>query len=429
MGKTKGKLRSKLLQVTLIPLVLTCIIVMWITYFVFSDTVQKEVQRGLQNTASMTQKMLDHMYAGDYNLQEKEGYYYIYKGDVNLAENDSILKEIKEDSGIDITLFFGDTRVLTTLESEDGGSFVGTLAHSSVIEDVFMGQTPTFYEKVLVGETPYFAYYAPVYNGDGTCIGMIFAGKPSEIVHRDIGIAMLPIFIVLVFVVAIFCFICTSFTKELVTVFSSIKTFLNQIARGNLKAELDSRIMQRNDELGEMGRFTVHVQKFLREMIEKDLLTKLYSRRIGEVKLREVQKQAAETGASFCVVLGDIDHFKRFNDTYGHECGDKVLQDIADIVIKNMVGKGFAIRWGGEEFLLVYENTSIEKAYGHLEKLREEIRSFEILYEEERLHVTMTFGIAEGLKEEDISVSVKMADDLLYQGKASGRDRIMGVSL
>ena len=241
--------------------------------------------------------------------------------------------------------------------------------------------------------------------------------------------SLLPVLMVLVLVVAVSCVICSSYTKEMVMIISRIKVFLREIAQGNLKAELDSRIMQRDDELGEMGRFTVHVQKFLREMIEKDMLTKLYSRRIGEVKLRQVQSSAVESGASFSVAIGDIDFFKKFNDTYGHDCGDQVLKEVASIISRNMMGKGFAVRWGGEEFLIIYENTSLQDAKIYLEQLREDIIAHELHYNEETLFITMTFGVVEGIKDMDIAESIKRADDLLYQGKINGRNQIRVVSL
>lgn len=428
MGKRKGNLRNKLIQVTVIPLVLTGIVILFTTYFACSSSMQKEVQRGLQNVAMLTQRMTDHLYIGDYYLKEENGYYSIYKGEHDLTGHHGFIQEIKQDTGIDITFFFGDVRVLTTLPDQNGNSLLGTVAHPRIVKDVYVGKQEMFYEKALVGEEQYFAYYVPLYNGDGTCIGMVFAGKPTKEVNREIIVSLLPIVVVLIFVVAMFCVICSNFTKEMVMIISRIKTFLREISQGNLKAELDSRIMQRDDELGEMGRFTIHVQKYLREMVEKDMLTKLYSRRIGEVKLRQVQAEAIENGTAFTVVMGDIDHFKRFNDSYGHDCGDKVLKEVAAIMAKHMMGKGFAVRWGGEEFLIIYEGCTAKEARIHLEKMREEIISHELQYNEEVLHITMTFGIIEGVKNQDIAMSIKIADDFLYQGKMNGRNQIVGVA-
>lgn len=429
MGKTKGRLRKKLLKITLVPLILTGTAILISTYITFTGTMQKEVQRGLNSIAITTLHAYDRLYPGDYSLVEENGYYSFYKGESNLSLEDNYLQEIERDTEIDVTFFYQDVRVLTTLKSVDGMSMLGTTAHPNVVRDVLEGQQPTFYKSVLVGAEEYFAFYSPVYNGDGTCIGMIFAGKPAKEVQSEIWISMLPTFIVVAIMTGVSCLICTSFTKELVMIISRIKSFLREIAQGNLKAELDSRILQRDDELGEMGRFTSHVQRALREMIEKDMLTKLYSRRIGEIKMRQVQKAAVEEGSKFCIALADIDFFKKFNDTYGHDCGDLVLKEVASVLAKGMMGKGFAIRWGGEEFLLVYEHLSFDVAVAELEKLREKVLDCEVHYEEEILKVTMTYGIVEGKCEEAIEVSVKGADDLLYQGKMNGRNQIVSAPI
>ena len=102
------------------------------------------------------------------------------------------------------------------------------------------------------------------------------------------------------------------------------------------------------------------------------------------------------------------------------------MKEIASIIAINMMGKGFAVRWGGEEFLLIYENCTLQTAGEYLEKTRQEIISHELHYNEEILHITMTFGIVEGKKEMDIESNIKMADDLLYQGKMNGRNQITG---
>ena len=138
---------------------------------------------------------------------------------------------------IDITIFYGDMRALTTLKPMDGQKMIGTFAHPKVVEDVLKGQKAMFYRRVLVGTQNYFAYYSPVYNGDGTCIGMIFAGKPSDVVQTEIWKAMAPTIGVVLAMTALSCLICSNFTKELVMIISRIRKFLYEISQGNMKAE------------------------------------------------------------------------------------------------------------------------------------------------------------------------------------------------
>ena len=292
MGRNRSKLNTKLLQITVIPLILTGIVISISTYMTFSKTMEREVQRGLSSIAITTLHAYDRLYTGDYALVERNGRFTFFKGLYNLTDDDNYLQEIKKDTDIDITFFYVDTRALTTLEPMDGKQMLGTVAHPKVVEDVLNGQQAMFYRSVLVGSQNYFAYYSPIYNGDGTCVGMIFAGKPSDVVQEEIWRAMAPTIGVILAMIALVCLICSNFTKELVMIISRIRKFLYEISQGNMKAELDGRILQRKDELGEMGRFTAHVQRSLREMIERDMLTKLYNRRIGEIKMRQVYEAA-----------------------------------------------------------------------------------------------------------------------------------------
>ena len=89
-----------------------------------------------------------------------------------------------------------------------------------------------------------------------------------------------------------------------------------------------------------------------------------------------------------------------------------------------MQGKGFVVRWGGEEFLLVYKDMNMDKALPHLQELMEALRNMHIPYGETHIGITMTFGITEG-NEERIELIIRDADAKLYEGKSSGRDRIV----
>lgn len=422
--KIKGGLHRRLLQMTIIPLLIMGLVITLFSYMAFNHTMQKEVERGLRNMALSTLYAYNDRYPGDYQLKQDGNAYYFYKGDERLSGNYDYIDRIKEQTDIDLTFFFYDIRVLTTIRDNDGNRILGTSAHFRVVEDVYKKQAETFYHNVLVNEEEYFAYYAPIYNSDGECIGMIFAGKPTQTVNKEILFAVSPIVVIAVIMMILTSLICSGFTKEVVSTISKEKTFLREIAQGNLKAELDCRIMQRQDELGEMGRFTVHVQKYLREMVERDALTKLYSRRIGEGKLRKLQQKSIEEHFPFSVVMCDIDFFKKFNDEYGHDCGDLVLREISSIFNQSMMGKGFAVRWGGEEFLLIYEDMYLEDALQELEELRKIIVEHELHYKEQILHITMTFGIVEGDSRE-ISSIIKDADNRLYKGKVSGRNIII----
>lgn len=123
----------------------------------------------------------------------------------------------------------------------------------------------------------------------------------------------------------------------------------------------------------------------------------------------------------YALVLGDIDRFKSFNETYGHDCGDQALQQVASILLSDI--DGMAVRWGGEEFLLFLSNPSGD-FLPIVEQLRPQIESIPPHYAGERLHVTMTFGLAVRVGHNTVNEIVKEANNSLREGKRSGKNQI-----
>ena len=159
--------------------------------------------------------------------------------------------------------------------------------------------------------------------------------------------------------------------------------------------------------------------------MERDALTGLINRRSGEKRLQQARKEKEERNIDFCVAIGDIDFFKKVNDTYGHEWGDMVLTQIARVMKKHMVGKGIVARWGGEEFLFLFNNCMLEEAVALLDETLSEIRDIEIEIDETtKIRVTMTFGICQG-STDGLNLILKEADEKLYSGKNNGRNRIV----
>jgi diguanylate cyclase (GGDEF)-like protein len=187
---------------------------------------------------------------------------------------------------------------------------------------------------------------------------------------------------------------------------------------------MDSTIIKRNDEFSEIASAALSMQKSLRGMVELDGLTNLLNRRTGELKLQNTYLSSDDSEIPFTIVLADIDYFKSVNDTYGHHNGDVILQNVAGLLKKYTAHRGYAIRWGGEEFLLVFENHTLPETVACLEELQAEIRSFVHNAEGTELSVTMTFGAAcdADLELEEL---LELADDNLYKGKESGRNCIV----
>jgi len=419
-------LKFNFLKMTVFPILVLGIVIVIFSSGTFTNSMQTEVQSGLKNLAISVLNTYDVAYPGDYGMQLKgKKAIQILKGDTVISGNYEIIDKIKAETGIDITIFYQDTRVLTTIQDQEGNRIIATAAHPMILKEVYDGEQERFYNNASIGNDEYFAYYAPLYNEDGTCVGMIAAAKPAQNVTSMIHHSVYLIFALAVVAMIITSLISIGFTNKIVEIIQEIKNFLSSVEKGNLTSKLDDKVLNRPDEFGEMGRSILHMQKALRVLIEQDALTKLYNRRSGERKTKAIYERSHKSGIPFAVAIGDIDFFKKINDTYGHEAGDTILKNVAKILSNNMAGRGFVARWGGEEFLIVYENATVKVAVEALNDILNHIRSSEVTYQDQKIKVTMTFGVTAGDCSKEINVLLKEADDKLYNGKESGRNRVV----
>lgn len=159
-----------------------------------------------------------------------------------------------------------------------------------------------------------------------------------------------------------------------------------------------------------------------------DALTKLYNRKCFDQTIEKNILEAREKNQDLCLVLVDIDHFKSFNDTFGHQTGDQVLRLVAMTLRAHTKGQDLAARYGGEEFALLLPDTDVRGAVALSEKVRKAIQSKELLRRStnEKLgRITASFGVAT-LNERDTSNSlIERADKCLYAAKGAGRNQVV----
>lgn len=419
----RGKLYYSFQAISMIPLLIYGIVVIIFSSATFKKSMHQQVCEELENVASLVDTLLDTAYPGDYTLQGDTALS-LYKGGVNITNDYSLIDGIHENTGMDVTLFYQDTRILTTIKNWNGERIIGTQAPEQVLADVLGEGESCFYDNVLIRGTTYFGYYAPLYNNDNQIMGILFVGKPAADVNSQVNKALSPIVIVGILALVFVCLFSIYYAGTFLRALYGLRTFFSQVATGNLSEELDPAVLKRGDELSELGRSALSMQRSLRSLIERDSLTELYNRRSGGHRLTNTMEKAKSENTPFTLIIGDIDFFKSVNDTYGHQCGDMVLKNVARILRKHMKDKGYAIRWGGEEFLLVYENSRLEEAYEALNAMLEEIRGTCVRYGDNQVYITMTFGmVCDSSKE--LKDLLRDADDKLYYGKNNGRNQIV----
>lgn len=164
----------------------------------------------------------------------------------------------------------------------------------------------------------------------------------------------------------------------------------------------------------------------LSEQVITDPLTRLNNRRYLWDFLGRDLIRARRAVLPVAAILFDIDHFKRFNDTLGHEAGDLVLKAVADVIRRNVRGSDIACRYGGEEFIIVLPEATRTVAVQRAETIRQDIERMEIALGDKPLNrVTASFGIAlYPTHADNAEALVRAADDALYQAKEAGRNRV-----
>ena len=170
----------------------------------------------------------------------------------------------------------------------------------------------------------------------------------------------------------------------------------------------------------------IRLREALRMQSVRDALTGLYNRRYLEEVLDREIRRAGRAGQAMGILMLDLDHFKRFNDTYGHDAGDAVLRETAAFLLKNVRAEDFVCRYGGEEFVVILPTADVEGSTTRAEKLRSKMRELSIMHQGKSLGmVTFSIGVAafpvHGMSPKELMAA---ADGALYEAKRGGRDQV-----
>jgi len=178
-------------------------------------------------------------------------------------------------------------------------------------------------------------------------------------------------------------------------------------------------------------RYTDYLRDNLDQSLElavTDQLTGLHNRRYMEGRLDALSRRAGAGGEPFACLVIDIDHFKKVNDSFGHQVGDEVLREFAIRLASNVRAIDLPVRYGGEEFVVVMPDTLLEDARRIAERIRLHVAGspFRVLGGEELLSVTISIGVAASLSGEDTPQALlRRADEAMYEAKSAGRNRVI----
>lgn len=213
--------------------------------------------------------------------------------------------------------------------------------------------------------------------------------------------------------------------KNLEGIGSQIKEYRD--CEKNREKDLEEQVQELKLKLTESEQSAEAIKNMLvfqKYKINHDSLTGLPNRGCYDDRILEAFQRYKRLGKELSLAICDIDHFKKINDSFGHLAGDKILKKVADILKSSVREVDFVARIGGEEFAVIFEQTEKKMAAIVLEKLRVLIQDCQFLYRENKVDVTLSFGLASVQEDDDIESIFIRADKAMYNAKNGGRNRV-----
>lgn len=258
-------IRKKLLLCSILPISVLGIIIVFMSLTFLRNSIINQVENSLRGTAAATLAAYDQN-SGTYLVAENGD---VWKGGYNISNSEKLLDTIKEKSGMDVTFFYGNKRIMTSIKEQSGERILGSPAGSKIEEMVLQNGKEYFSKNVSVDGVMYFGYYVPVFQGDDSNepVGMVFAGiNKNETLYSVLRIVFYMTVIVLV--IAIIGIVGAGLISNTISrVLKYEITSLEYLAMGNLNVQIDKKNLQRKDEIGDLSRAIDTLKTDLRSVI------------------------------------------------------------------------------------------------------------------------------------------------------------------
>ncbi len=260
------KLKQKILLIALLPLLVLGIAITVVSNKKINDAMKVTISDGLRGTAIAVRTTFRKMNSESYRLNENNE---LVKGDFNISQQLDLADDIKEAANIDVSIYYGDTRYMTSAKDASGQRVLGTLTDNEVKDKVLGRGEEYFTDNVEVSGQKYFGYYIPLFDFEtGETVGMVFAGMQKEIVDSQIR----QITMIIVALAAVLMIVCTILTIIIVGKMSKRLNIgvsaLDEVARGKLNFKFDDESLRQSDEVGEICRAIKKLEENLSDIIK-----------------------------------------------------------------------------------------------------------------------------------------------------------------
>ena len=258
-------IRKKILLIAIAPVLILGILSIIFTFTIMKNTMMNEIEEALRGTAAATLAAYDQN-TGDY-LKASNGD--IWKGSYNISKSESLVDRIKENTGMDVTFFYGSERIMTSAVDSNGDRILDSVAGDVIVENVLNSGNNYFSKAVSIDGTLNYGYYMPVYqNGSSDIVGMVFVGTDKEekdaVIRNIMMIIGASVCIVMAVCAGIAIKMSSSLSKDIRISIDVVK----EVAGGNLDIWVDDRLMKKKDEVGELSKITVTLRDTMKSVIK-----------------------------------------------------------------------------------------------------------------------------------------------------------------
>ncbi len=260
-------IKKKILMIAVGPVLMLGVISIFFISTQVRKAVTSEIEEALKGTAAATLAAYDQN-AGDY-IQSTNGD--IWKGSYNISKSESLVDKIKSNSGMDVTFFYGDERIMTSAKDANGDRVLGSRAGDKIVEKVLKGGEEYFSSAVSIEGELNYGYFMPVHqnNSDNQIIGMIFVGtnlkEKEAVVKHILSSISSSVIVVMLICIAVGIKLAGSMSRNIK---KSIQ-MVGRLAEGNLDVWVDDKLLKKKDEIGELSRVTITLRDTMRSTIKE----------------------------------------------------------------------------------------------------------------------------------------------------------------
>lgn len=263
-GRRIFSFSAKILLLCLVPMLIICGLITFFSRQALTSTVENEIESSLKLVATSLDETYSNLYDGEFTVGQSGQ---VRKGDVVISKDTDLIDALKERTGCEMTLYFSERRLLTTLRRENGAPATGTSADPAVYKQILAGKT-VFQSDVDLYGKKYYVLFQPLVNEDKSIPGGIAVAQEASSVQKTITAQTTRITLISMVLLVLMGVIIALLASRMVRVMKSTKEYLASLAKGELSVQPEKRYLSRGDEIGDIYQSSVQLQNELRKIVD-----------------------------------------------------------------------------------------------------------------------------------------------------------------